>query len=108
MKWSKFVAILVVLTLSLSVSRVFAGENLDPLFSNIGDSLMKAKKGDMKAVSENIGLFEKDWVQVKEDSKLADKVDENMADVKNELESDGGLGRNSLSFVRAFNRTDQL
>ena len=41
----------------------------------------------MKAVSENIRLFEKNWVQVKEDSKLADKVDENVANVKKELES---------------------
>lgn len=86
-KWSKFVAILVVLILLLPVSKTFAGENLDPLFSYIGDSLMKVKKGDMKAVSENIRLFEKDWAQVKQDSKLADKVDENLADVKNEVES---------------------
>src|SRR5690349_2111964 len=87
-KWSKLVAIVVVLILLLPVSKTFAGENLDPLFSYIGDSLMKAKKGDMKAVSENIRLFEKDWVQVKKDSRLADKVDENLANVKKEIGSD--------------------
>lgn len=86
-KWSKFVAILVVFILSFSVSKVFADENLDSLFSYVGDSLMKAKKGDMKAVSENIHLFETSWVQIKKDSKLADKVDEHLADVKKEVES---------------------
>ena len=50
----------------------------------------------MKAVSENIRLFEKNWVQVKEYFvSLADKVDENVGDVQKRSESQGGLRRNS-------------
>lgn len=99
MKRIKVIALLLVFVLSLSVSKVFAGENHDQLFSYIGDSLMKVKEGDMNAVSENISLFEKDWVQVKTDSKLADKVDESMEEVKKKLasESDSEKIRKQLS-----------
>lgn len=86
-KWSRTLAIVVIFMLSLSVSKVFAGENHDLLFSYIGDSLMKAKAGDMSAVSENIRLFEEDWNEVKTDSKLADKVDTGIASVKKEIQS---------------------
>lgn len=86
-KWSRTLAIVVIFMLSLSVSKVFAGENHDSLFSYIGDSLMKAKAGDMSAVSENIRLFEEDWNEVKTDSKLADNVDTGIENVKKEIQS---------------------
>ena len=52
-----------------------AEKNYDELFVYIGDSLMKAKSGDMKAISENMALFESEWNVVKTDSELAQKVD---------------------------------
>lgn len=81
----KVTAILLIFVLSLSVSKVFAGENHDQLFSYIGDSLMKVKEGDLSAVSENIHLFEKEWAQVRVKSKLADQVDKSLAVVKAEV-----------------------
>ena len=65
-----------------------AEKNYDELFVYIGDSLMKAKSGDVKAISENMALFESEWNAVKTDSELAQKVDERLLDVKNALEKD--------------------
>ena len=65
-----------------------AEKNYDELFVYIGDSLMKAKSGDTKAISENMALFESEWNAVKTDSELAQKVDERLLDVKNALEKD--------------------
>ena len=65
-----------------------SGENYDELFVYIGDSLMKAKSGDAKAISENMTLFETEWNTVKTDSELAQKVDEHLLAVKNALEKD--------------------
>ena len=33
----------------------------DELFVYMADSLMKAKSGDAKAISENMGFFESEW-----------------------------------------------
>ncbi|HEY4550373.1 MAG TPA: FTR1 family protein [Bacillus sp. (in: firmicutes)] len=65
-----------------------AEKSYDELFVYIGDSLMKAKSGDAKAISENMGLFESEWNAVKTDSELAHKVDERLLAVKNALEKD--------------------
>jgi len=86
-KRSKLFALFLAFVLILSGTKVFAGENHDQLFMYIGDSLMKAKTGDTEAISDNIHLFEKEWQQIKVDSKLADVVDERMADVKKGLET---------------------
>ena len=86
-KRSKLFALFVAFVLILSGTKVFAGENHDQLFMYIGDSLMKAKTGDTEAVSDNIHLFEKEWKQIKVDSKLADVVDERMTDVEKGLEA---------------------
>ncbi|RFU61053.1 FTR1 family iron permease [Peribacillus glennii] len=63
-----------------------AAENHDELFVYIGDSLMKAKKGDLEAVSKNMQSFETEWNSVKEsDSKQAAFVDERVKALKEAL-----------------------
>ncbi|PLT33586.1 FTR1 family protein [Bacillus sp. V5-8f] len=64
-----------------------AAENHDKLLVYIGDSLMKAKKGDMEAVRKNMASFETEWNSVRNlDSKQAAVVDENLKAVKQALQ----------------------
>ncbi|MDQ0220248.1 hypothetical protein ELQ35_15135 [Peribacillus cavernae] len=64
-----------------------AAENHDELFVYIGDSLMKAKEGDLEAVSKNIDSFDTEWKAIKKpDSKQAEAVDQNIEKVKKAIQ----------------------
>jgi len=65
---------------------VSAEENHDELFVLIGDSLMKAKDGELAVVSSNMEQFAVDWKEMKKaDSKQAKKVDQELKEVQSLL-----------------------
>jgi high-affinity iron transporter len=65
---------------------VSAEENHDELFVLIGDSLMKAKDGELAVVSSNMEQFAADWKGMKKaDSKQAKKVDQELKKVQSLL-----------------------
>ncbi|MDR6124928.1 high-affinity iron transporter [Bacillus sp. SLBN-46] len=65
---------------------VSAEENHDELFVLIGDSLMKAKDGELAVVSSNMEQFAADWNGLKKvDSKQAKKVDQELKEVQSLL-----------------------
>lgn len=65
---------------------VSAEENHDELFVLIGDSLMKAKDGDLAIVSSNMEQFAVEWKEMKKaNSKQAKKVDQELKEVQSLL-----------------------
>ncbi|MCM3569190.1 FTR1 family protein [Neobacillus mesonae] len=62
-----------------------AAENHDELFVLIGDSLMKAKDGDVETVAKNMEQFAHAWTSVKKDGPEAKSVDQELAKVQNLL-----------------------
>lgn len=85
MKWFSIVLILFLLLNGSVVTKVQAVENHDELFIYIGDSLMKVKEEDWKAIENNLSLFEKDWAKIKKTGKLAGKVEGELAAVRKSL-----------------------
>jgi high-affinity iron transporter len=59
-----------------------AEESTDGLFMYIGDSLMKAKAGDLKTVSVNMSKFSKEWNSSKKEGKKAKQVDKHLLAVE--------------------------
>ncbi|SFC96744.1 high-affinity iron transporter [Bacillus sp. OV322] len=66
-----------------------AEDNTDGLFMYIGDSLMKAKAGDLKAVSVNMSQFSKEWNSSKKEGKKAKRVDKHLLEVEKSLKAGG-------------------
>lgn len=63
-----------------------AAENLDDLYIEIGDAIMKTKEADWDSVQANLDTFTQQWKEVKAaDSKKAAAVDKSLNDVKNAL-----------------------
>lgn len=77
-----------------------AAENHDELFVLIGDSLMKAKSGDIETVAKNMEQFDRAWVSIKKDGTQAKNVDKELKKVQSLLAKgkvDGGTLSKSLS-----------
>ncbi|PLS16103.1 hypothetical protein CVD28_18865 [Bacillus sp. M6-12] len=83
--------LLAILFLTLNISSANAAADQDELFVLIGDSLMKAKSGDINSVSANLDEFETVWTTIKKpNSKQAINVDKNLAQLKTELKKGKG------------------
>ncbi|MGG3564772.1 FTR1 family protein [Neobacillus rhizosphaerae] len=69
-----------------TIQPVSAAEEHDELFVLIGDSLMKAKDGELAVVSSNMEQFAADWKGMKKaDSKQAKKVNQELKEVQSLL-----------------------
>lgn len=80
-----------------TIQPVSAAENHDELFVLIGDSLMKAKDGDVAVVSSNMEQFAADWKAIKkEDIKQAKKVDQELKEVQSLL-AKGSVDKETLA-----------
>ncbi|MGG3891007.1 FTR1 family protein [Metabacillus fastidiosus] len=70
----------------LVIPPALGAENLDDLYIEIGDALMKAKAGDQNAVKEHVANFQHGWEKIeKENSKQADKVDKTLKQLNEQL-----------------------
>lgn len=79
-------ALVFLFTMGFVSYTAMAAENLDDLYIEIGDAIMKTKEADWDSVQANLDTFTQQWKEVKAaDSKKAAAVDKNLNDVKNAL-----------------------
>lgn len=71
-------AFVFIFTMGFYLNKAWAAENLDDLYIEIGDAIMKTKEADWDSVQANLDKFTKQWNEVKDaDSKKAAVVDKN-------------------------------
>ncbi|MDE3839017.1 hypothetical protein C0966_06460 [Bacillus methanolicus] len=76
-------ALVFLFTMGFVSYTAMAAENLDDLYIEIGDAIMKTKEADWDSVQANLDTFTQQWKEVKAaDSKKAAAVDKNLNDVK--------------------------
>ncbi|UQD52179.1 hypothetical protein C0971_09225 [Bacillus methanolicus] len=79
-------AFVFIFTMGFYLNKAWAAENLDDLYIEIGDAIMKTKEADWDSVQANLDKFTKQWNEVKDaDSKKAAVVDKKLNLVKNAL-----------------------
>ncbi|MGG3927758.1 FTR1 family protein [Metabacillus fastidiosus] len=76
----------------LVIPPALGAENLDDLYIEIGDALIKAKAGDQNAVKEHVANFQHKWEKIeKGNSKQADKVDKTLKQLNEQLDKSDSI-----------------
>jgi high-affinity iron transporter len=101
---------LLILTLLLIVViqpalKPMAAENHDELFVLIGDSMMKAKSGDMDTVAKNISQFSQEWESIRNtNSKQVKKVNQALKQVQGLLDKKNAENEDLSKSLSALSR----
>jgi high-affinity iron transporter len=111
-------ALVLFFTMCFNLNSAMAAENLDDLYIEIGDAIMKTKEADWDSVQANLDKFSQQWNEIKaSDNKKTAEVDRYLKTAKNALsqpkkdateinESLSALSKALVSYQEEQNPTD--